>query len=66
MMERVKNLLKGNYWIIDISKMKLSELELNFLGNFFIIGKEIYFDELNNFEREFLILIKKPKFLTLH
>ena len=66
MMERVKNLLKGNYWIIDISKMKLSELELNFLGNFFIIGKEIYLDELNNFEREFLILIKKPKFLTFH
>ena len=66
MMERVKELLRGNYWIIDISKMKLSELELNFLGNFFIIGKEIYLDELNNFEREFLILIKKPKFLTLH
>jgi len=67
MMQRVYELLKGNYWVIDISKMKLSELELNFLGNFFTIGREVYFDEFNNFqEREFLILIKKPKFLTFH
>jgi hypothetical protein len=66
MMQRVYELLKGNYWVIDISKMKLLELELNFLENFFTIEREVYFDEKQDFqEKVYLILKKKPKFLSI-
>ena len=65
-MERISDLLRGNYWMLDLTRISLTDLEIDFLSHFFTIKREIYFDELNNFEREFLILIKKPKFLTLH
>jgi hypothetical protein len=66
-MERVLELLKGNYWLIDLNKFKLSYCEIDFLSQFFDIISEIVFDEKNNFqERNFLILKKKHKFLGIH
>jgi hypothetical protein len=63
MMERVKELLRGNYWIIDASKNELTKPELNFLSYFFHIHYDIFFDEISNEEKIFLILKKKDKFI---
>jgi len=67
MMEKIKDLLRGNFWIIDVSKINLSDIEIDFLSDFFNVKYEVIFDEKSNFEeKKFLILVKKPKFLTLH
>jgi hypothetical protein len=63
-MERVVNLLRGNYWVIDLQKFKVSDLELNFLSYFFDIKFDKFmFDELNLQEKVYLILKKKEKFI---
>jgi len=64
MIDKVCELLKGNYWFIDLEKVNLSTIELDFLSIFFNIQHEIFFDEKENFkEKNFLILEKKNKFL---
>jgi len=65
-MERVRDLLRSNYWIIDLNKINLSDIELDFLSNFFNIEFDKFIDEFNFQEREFLILKKKTKFLSIH
>jgi hypothetical protein len=64
-MERVRDLLRSNYWIIDLNKINLSDIELDFLSNFFNIEFDKFIDEFNFQEREFLILKKKTKFLSI-
>ena len=65
MMEKIKDLLRGNFWIIDVSKINLSNIELNFLSYFFDVYYDTFFDEIDNEEKKFLILKKKFKF-TYH
>jgi hypothetical protein len=66
MMQRVLELLKGNFWVIDLNRLNLSDIELKFLSNFFNIEFDKFIDEFNFQEREFLILKKKTKFLSIH
>jgi len=67
MMQKVYELLRGNYWILDLTRINLTDLEIDFLSDFFNVKYEVIFDEKSNFEeKKFLILVKKPKFLTLH
>jgi len=65
MMERVRGLLKGNFWLIDVEKAKLSTTEIDFLSYFFDINLDYFYDEESLEEKKFLILRKKSKF-TYH
>ena len=63
MMERVRNLLKGNFWKIDVSRVRLSSVGLDFLSCFFNISFDRFIDDLTEEERAFIVLEKKPKFI---
>jgi len=62
-MERVINLLKGSYWMIDVARMSLSNVELNFLKVFFDVEIDSFIDDFSLEERKFLILRKKAKYI---
>jgi len=62
-MERVINLLKGSYWRLDLSRIKLTSLELDFLSNFFDMSFENVIDDFSFEDKNFLILKKKFKYL---
>jgi len=62
-MEKIKNLLTGNYWIIPQNYLSLSQIELDFLRYFFDISFDVIFDEFSFEEKRFIILKKKAKFL---
>ncbi len=64
-MQRVWNLLKDWYWKIDLGKVNLSDVELDFLRVFFDMNKVTEIDEFSLEERCFLILKKKSKYLPL-
>ena len=62
-MEKVRNLLKGSFWKIDLSRVRLSSVELDFLSCFFDISFDRVIDDMTEEERSFLILKKKTKFI---
>jgi hypothetical protein len=64
MLERVCELLKGSFWKLDLSRVKLSRLELDFLSNFFDVLFEREVDDLTVEERAYLVLRKKQKFIS--
>ena len=61
-MDKVLDLLKGSYWMLDLSKIKLKEFEIDFLKIFFDIKVDHVIDDMK--ERSFLILRKKSKFIS--
>jgi hypothetical protein len=63
-MEKILDLLSGNYWIIDLQKCNLTQFELDFLSIFFEINFDKFIDEITLKERNFIILKKKSKFLV--
>jgi len=63
-MERIRNLLKGSFWKIDLARVKLSAVELDFLSNFFDISCDRFIDDLTEEEHIYLILKKKVKYLN--
>jgi len=63
-MEKVRNLLKGNFWILDLSRVRLSSMELDFLSCFFDVSFDHVVDDLSEEERAFIILQKKTKFIN--
>jgi len=63
MMEKVRDLLKGSYWKLDLSRVKLSRVEVEFLSNFFDITVDRLVDDLTVEERAYLVLKKKAKFI---
>jgi len=64
MIERVMDLLKGSYWKLDLSRVRFTNLELDFLKEFFNVSVERVIDDLTIEERSFLVLKKKQKYLT--
>jgi len=64
MIERVMDLLKGSYWKLDLSRVRFTNLELDFLREFFEISFDRVVDDLTSEERAFLVLKKKVKYLT--
>jgi len=62
MVGRIIELLKGSFWIIDANK--LSELELDFLKEFFDIKIDYVINDMTFEEKSFLILRKKSKFIS--
>jgi hypothetical protein len=62
-MDKVLNLLQGNFWIVNLERCKLSQFEIDFLKIFFDIKLDIIVDDNDFKERKFLILKKKSKFL---
>ena len=62
-MEKVRNLLKGSFWKIDVSRVRLSAVELDFLSCFFNVSFDRVIDDMTEEERAFLILKKKTKFI---
>jgi len=62
-MEKVRDLLKGNFWILDLSKVRFGSVELDFLSYFFDISCDHVVDDLSEEERAFLILQKKTKYI---
>jgi len=64
MLERVHELLKGSFWMLDLSRVKLSRLELDFLKVFFDVAVDRLVDDLNYQERSFIVLKKKSKFIS--
>jgi hypothetical protein len=64
MITKLLNLLQGNFWIIDKNKVNFSIDELEFLKYFFNIAVDYDFE--NEKTKEFLILKKKSKFLSIH
>lgn len=64
MMEKVRGLLKGSFWKIDVSRVRLSSNEIDFLSYFFDISIDQIVDDMTGQERSFLILTKKPKFVS--
>ena len=65
MMGRINELLKGSYWRLDLSKVSLSSIELDFLRLFFDIEFENIVDDWSFENKNFLILKKKSKYLPL-
>lgn len=63
MKERIRNLLRGSFWKIDISKVHLEQDEVDFLSYFFDISFDRVIDEWTSEERSFLVLCKKGKFI---
>jgi hypothetical protein len=63
-MERVKELLKGSFWKLDLSRVCLSKAEIDFLKVFFNVVLDQFIDDLTCEEKNFLILIKKEKFIS--
>ena len=62
-MEKVRNLLKGSFWKIDLSEVRLSSVEIDFLSYFFDISCDYVVDDLSEEERAFVVLRKKQKFI---
>jgi hypothetical protein len=63
-MEKIRDLLKGSFWKVDLSKFCLSSVELDFLSNFFDVSFERFIDDMTAEEKAFLILEKKTKFIN--
>ena len=63
-MEKVRELLKGSFWKLDLSKVKLSSLEIDFLSIFYDVLFEQVVDDMTGQEQSFLVLKKKQKFLS--
>ncbi len=66
MLQRALDLLKGSFWKLDLSRIVLSQLELDFLRIFFDISFDNGIDEWTFEEKTFLILRKKPKYLSIN
>ena len=64
MMQMVKELLRGSFWRLDLSKVSLSRLELEFLSNFFNITYDKEIDDFSMEEKRYLILRKKQKYIS--
>jgi len=64
MMQMVKELLRGSFWRLDLSRVVLSKMELDFLSQFFTIEVNSIIDDLTFEERNYLILTKKPKYMN--
>ena len=64
MMERIRDLLKGSFWKLDLSRVKLSAVEMDFLSNFFDVSVDRVVDALTVEERAYLVLRKKQKYLS--
>ena len=62
-MEKVRNLLKGSFWKIDLSRVRFTNLELEFLSCFFDISCDYVVDDMTEEERAFVVLRKKQKFI---
>jgi hypothetical protein len=65
-MERVRNLLKGNFWKIDLVRFHLTSVELDFLSNFYDVSFDEFIDDLTGEERAFIILQKKQKYINVN
>ena len=63
-MERVYELLRGSYWKLDLSCVRFTNLELDFLKEFFDITVDRVVDDLSIEERAYLVLRKKQKYLS--
>jgi len=63
-MERVMELLRDCFWKIDLARFKLSKIELDYLSIFFDITFDKIIDEFTMQEKSYLILKKKPKFIS--
>jgi hypothetical protein len=63
-MNKVKDLLRGNFWMIDLSRVYLSQTEIDFLKIFFDCVIDRMLDDLTCQERVFLILTKKEKSIS--
>jgi hypothetical protein len=63
-MEKIRDLLKGNFWILDLARVRLSPNEIDFLSNFYDVIFDQIVDDMTGQERPFLILTKKPKFVS--
>jgi len=59
-MEKLKNLLKGNFWLIP--QKELSSTELSFLESFFNITEDFFYNDSFK-EKNFFVLQKKEKYL---
>jgi hypothetical protein len=64
MLQKVMDLLKGSYWKLDLSRVKLSEIEVDFLKAFFDVTVERLIDDLTGQEFSYLVLRKKFKFIS--
>jgi len=64
MMQRALELLRGSFWRIDLSRVKLSRLEVEFLKAFFDVTVDRMVDDLTAEERSYLVLKKKAKYLS--
>jgi len=63
-MDKIRELLKGNFWMIDLSKFNLTKTELEFLRAFFNLAFDQFIDEITFREKNLLILTKKEKFIS--
>jgi hypothetical protein len=64
MMGRVYDLLKGSFWKLDLSRVQLSRLELDFLKVFFDITVDHVVNDWSIEERSYLVLKKKQKYIS--
>lgn len=63
MMEKIRDLLKGNFWILDLARVRLSPNEIDFLSNFYDVIFDQIVDDMTGQERAYMILEKKTKFI---
>ncbi len=63
-MDRIMGLLRGSFWKIDLGRFKLSQMEVDFLKEFFDIKVDKVVDDILIEEKVYLILQKKNKFIT--